>query len=268
MFDQPQIDSVSDTTEKMAKEAMEAGDYRRAGQFYTQLVDGKKGTADDQFRYKLGVAECARRLGANEEALSMFDALVKERPGDVNAMEGRGLTLMATGRVADAGRQLADVIAKDPKRWRSLNALGILFVTKNMVPEAMAYYTEALKNSPDNPAILNNVGLSQAVDKNYPRALDAFDQALRVSKTDAQRKQISLNMAMVYGISGDLESARKIAEKYLEGPALDNNMGLYAHLAKDDGLARTYLDMALSNAPTYYQRAWENLDVVDQKDAK
>jgi Flp pilus assembly protein TadD len=178
-------------------------------------------------------------------------------------MEGRGLSLMANGKVSDAGRAFSDVIEKDPKRWRTLNAIGILFVTKNMVPEAIAYYTEALEISPDNPAILNNVGLSYATDKNYPRAIEALKQASRFSKAPFQRKQIDLNLAMVYGVSGDFDTARDVAGKYLEGPALDNNLGLYAHLAKDDSLAKSYLNMALTQSPTYYERAWENLDVVN-----
>lgn len=264
-FEQPKIDSINDTTEKMAKEAADSGDYKRAGQFYAQLVDSKKGTADEQFRYKLGLAESARRVGDNSAALDMYELLLKEKPDNVDVMEGRGLTLMASGRVADAGRQLADVIAKEPSRWRSLNALGILFVTKNMIPEAMAYYNEALKYSADNPAILNNMGLSKAIDRDFQGAFAAFEQGVRASKTETQRKQISLNMAMVYGVSGDLETAKSIATKYLQGPSLDNNLGLYAHLSKDDELAKTYLDMALTDSQAFYQRAWENLDIVEQK---
>jgi len=265
LFTQPTIDSISTTKKKQAIEAMNNGDFKRAGQFYTQLVDSKKGTADEQFRYKLGLAESARRLGANEDALNMYNQLVKERPSDIPTQEGRGLTLMATGQVADAGKQLGEVIAKDGTRWRALNALGILFVTKNMVPEAMAYYEEALKQSPNNPSVLNNMGLSAAISRDFSRAFDAFERGLRATKTEAQRKRISLNMAMVYGISGDFDTAKQLASKYLEGPALDNNLGLYAHLAKDDALARTYLDMALTDSQTHYQRAWENRNIVEKK---
>ena len=88
-------------------------------------------------------------------------------------------------------------------------------------------------------------------------------QASRFSKAPYQRKQIDLNLAMVHGVSGDFDTARDVAGKYLEGPALDNNLGLYAHLAKDDSLAKSYLNMALTQSPTYYERAWENLDVVN-----
>ncbi len=262
-LDQPEVKGVNETQEQMAKEAVAAADYKRAAQFYQQLVSSGKGNKDQVLRYKMGLAEAVRRMGSNENALDLYDELYQENPTNLDVAEGRALTLMASGKVADAGRAFQEVLDKDPKRWRTLNALGILFVTKDMIPEAMAYYTEALNQSPDNAAILNNVGLSQAVDRNFPRAMEALSQASRVSKSPAQRKQIELNLAMVQGVSGDLETARDTASKYLEGPALDNNLGLYAHLAKDDALAKSYLNMALSQSPTYYERAWENLDAID-----
>jgi Flp pilus assembly protein TadD len=263
--DGPQVSGVNATMEKQATDATAQGDYRRAGQFYKQLVDSPKSSADDKIRYKLGMAESARRAGEPQIAIPIYEALLKEQPEHVEAMEGYGLSLMQTGKAVDAGREFSDIMKIDPKRWRTLNGLGILFVNKNMLPEADAYFTEALKYSPDNPAVLNNLALSQAADHNFARAFQTFEQAAHVSRDEAQRKQISLNTAMVYGISGDLETARDIASKYLSGPALDNNLGLYAHLAKDDKLARTYLDMALSGSQDYYERAWNNLDIVDQK---
>ena len=171
---------------------------------------------------------------------------------------------MAMDKSVDASRVFSEIVDKDPKRWRTLNALGILFVTKNMIPEAMAYYTEALKFSPDNPAVLNNVGLSQALDRKYDRALEALDQAARFAKTPSQGKQIELNTALVYGISGDYDHAREIASKYYQGPALDNNLGLYAYLAKNNDKAKEYLNKALSQDPMFYQRAWNNLDIVKE----
>lgn len=264
-LDGPSVSGVNNTMEKQAIEAAQKGDFRRAGGFYRQLLDSPKASDDDKTRYKLGMAEAARRGGDLKTALPMYETLTREQPDHLEAMEGYGLALMQSGKAVDAGRVFADIMKENPKRWRTLNALGILFVNKNMIPEAMAYYTEALKYSPDNAAVLNNVALSQAVDGNYARAFDTFEQAARVSNSELQRQQITLNMAMVYGISGDLETARSIASKYLQGPELDNNLGLYAHLAKNDALARTYLDMALSGSQTYYERAWNNLDIVEGK---
>jgi len=260
---QPEVKGVNDTQEESAKAATAAGDYNRAIQFYDQLMGSEKVKPEDKLRYKLAMADVVRRSGDNDRALAMFEQLARENPANLDAAEGRGLVMMSLGKTVDAGRVFAEIMEKDTSRWRTLNALGILFVTRNMIPEAMAYYTEALKRSPDNPAILNNVGLSQATDRNFERAIDALQQASRLCKTPAQRKQVDLNLAMVYGVSGDLETAREVSSKYIDGAALDNNLGLYAHLAKDNALAKTYLNMALSQSQTFYERAWNNLDAID-----
>lgn len=259
-----ELTGVNATLEAQAKTSLDKGDISRAQQFYEQLLTSEKGSAADKIRYKIAYGETLRRLNKTDDALSAYDEILGEVPDNLDAQEGRGLTLMAMGKATDAGRVFSDIMEKDAKRWRTLNALGILFVTKNMIPEAMAYYTEALKFSPDNPAILNNVGLSQAVDKNYPRAIQALEQASRIAKSGERRRQIDLNLAMVYGASGDVDTAKDIATKYLQGPALDNNVGLYAHLAKDDALAKTYLNMALGGSNTFYERAWDNLDLVEK----
>lgn len=261
---QPDVKGVNDTQEETAKAAMAAGEFTRASQLYEILSTSEKATSEQKYRYRLGVADAARRMGDNPRALGIYEKLVSEDANNMDAAEGRALTLMALGKSVEASQAFSDVMEKDPKRWRTLNALGILFVIKNMVPEAMAYYTEALKFSPDNPAVLNNVGLSQAIDKQYPRAVDALEKAASLSKTPGQRKQIEMNQAIVHAVSGDLDKAKALASKYYDGAALDNNMGLYAHLSKDDRLAKTYLNMALSQSPTFYERAWNNLDVVNE----
>ncbi len=259
---QPEVSGVNTTVEKQATDALATGDIRRAAQFYEQLLGSDKGSEAEKLRWRIGLADVLRRMGENDAALAGYEQILKTSAGNLEAMEGKGLTLMAQGKSTDAGRMFSDIMKKDDKRWRTLNALGILFVTKNMIPEAMAYYTEALKHSADNPSVLNNVGLTQAVDHNYPRAMEALEQASRLAPADERRKQIDLNLAMVMGISGNMEGARDLASKYLEGAALENNLGFYAHLAKDDSLAKTYLNMALSHSPTYYERAWNNLDII------
>lgn len=262
----PEVEGVAATLEKSALDALAKGDIKRAGQFYKQLYDTPKLSPELKNRYAIGLAEATRRDGNASGALELLDDVLEKEPNNVDALESKGLAQLGDGKVQDAGRTLEKVMSMDAKRWRTLNALGILFMTKNMVPEAMAYYTEALKYSADNPSILNNIGLSFGIEKRYDKAIEALQQASRSAAGDTARKrQVELNMAMIMGISGNLDGARDLASRYLKGPALDNNLGVWAHLANNDELARSYLDTALSGSPMHYERAWNNLAVITEQ---
>ena len=262
-FEQPDVPTQQKLLEKGAKDSLDKGQPKRAAQFYKQLMDATGVKEDRKLAYTIGYADALRRSGEFGPALNVFESVLKDHAGHVEAIEGKGLALMALGKTSDAGRAFQEVMKRDAGRWRTLNALAILFVTRDLVPEAMAYYAEALRVSPNNPAILNNVGLSQAVIRNWPRAVKAMERAVRAASSSHRRKQIELNLALVYGISGNLDEARTTAAKHLEGPALDNNMGLYAYLSDNKNLATTYLNQALTGSTVYYERAWKNLELIN-----
>ncbi|MBY0356003.1 MAG: tetratricopeptide repeat protein [Rickettsiales bacterium] len=256
----PKVEGVSETMEKSAQEFMVKGEFERAGHVYRQLLDRET----NNVRYLLGFAEAERRAGKFNLAQQTYEALLKVEPNNIEAKEGLGLALLGQNNFADAGRIFTELLKKDPKRWRTLNAMGLLFVERRMYDDALIYFAEALKFSPNNPSVLNNAGLTQAVQRNFPDARTALEKASELTEAGSVlQKQIDLNLAMVYGIAGDMEKAEEIASRHLKGPALYNNLGLYAHLAENDVMAKSYLNMALTESSSYYKRAWDNLSVVD-----
>lgn len=259
----PEVEGFDATLVKSAQAAEEAGDYARAAQAYAQLVDRDGKNID----YLKGFAENSRRSGRNDVALVTYDTILKLDDSNIDALEGKGLALLDVGESQKAGDVLAKVMQQDKTRWKTLNALAILFVMKERHDDAMAYFVEALERSPNNVSVLNNVGLTMAIENKLEDAVEALKKAGRLASEDARlRKKVDLNLAMVYGVKGELDKARKVASKHLSGAALNNNMGFYAHLAKDDVLAKSYLNMALSGAPHYYERAWENLDTIKKQE--
>lgn len=262
-LESPDVEGVAATLEKSAKSAEEARDYGRAAQYYSQLIgqDGKNA------KYLLGFAENSRRLGRHDVAQATYATVLKLDKDNVNALEGQGLSLLDSGEPEKAGDTFSRVMEKDKTRWRTLNALGILFVMRDRYDDAMSYFAEALAQSRNNAAVLNNVGLSMAINRRYEDAVEALKRANRAVADDkALQKKVDLNLAMVYAVKGDLDRAKSAAGKHLSGPALENNMGFYAHLAKDDVLAKSYLNMALSSNPHYYDRAWRNLDNIKKQE--
>ncbi len=259
--DAPEVIGVNATMEQNAIAAAEVGDYNRAMQIYEQLIDRDKKNK----RYLLAYAESSRKAGNKDAALAAYEALLILSPSNIDAKEGKALALLDKGEFQDAGDLFSEVLKTDRRRWRTLNGLAILFVIQDMHDEAMAYFTEALVQSPNNASVLNNVGLTLAISDKQDDAVAALQKASElVPSTDKHlRRKIEMNLAMVYGAMGDLDNAKAVASKHLHGPALNNNMGFYAHLAKDDALAKSYLNMALTRNPRYYERAWSNLNRIE-----
>ncbi|NBO19051.1 MAG: hypothetical protein EBV03_07495 [Proteobacteria bacterium] len=260
-LDGPKVKGVSDALAQAATAAEQQGNFRVAAQNYEQMLEKKPGDKD----LMLSLADSLRRDGQSARAVTVYDALLAADPKNIAAKEGKGLALIASGDFDSPAALFDEVMAADPTRWKTLNALGILFTTRNMQPEAQQYFKEALKYHASSPSIMNNLGLSQALERNFDGAIGTLSQASATAQPGTlERKRIDLNTALVLASAGKLDDARMLAEQYLAGAELDNNLGLYAHLAKDDQMARAYLNKALSDSKVYYAKAWDNLEEINK----
>ncbi len=240
--------------------ALNAGDSLKAEYYFNQLI--KK--APDNPTYKYKYAEALRRRGACNDALPLYDDVLKAKPGDTDAREGQALCLVSIGEFQKAGPILTDIIRTDSTRWKSINAAGQIFAANNKLDEANQYFTLAADVSNHNPTVLNNQALVKALTGNNEDAIRILREAsLRAGEGTAQKRNIDLNLAIVYGISKNIDMAEATAKPWLTTPQLYNNMGIYAELGKNPELARTFLDKALMGTSVYYDRAWENLERLD-----
>lgn len=264
-LDGPKIPTMQENQIAAAKNAEKNEDFAQASQIYQQILE-KDPETNDVIQL---LADSLRRNAEYDKAISVYDGIIAKDPGNAAAKEGKALALMAKGDFETPTVLLEEVLRVDGKRWKSLNAMGILFITRGLYPDSMKYFEEALKQSPNNIAVMNNLGLSQALNKQYDLAVDTLLKASAQSTVGTTgRKRIDLNLALVYASAGKLPESRKIAEQYLSGPSLKNNLGLYAHLAKDDSLAKSYLNMALTESKTYYEKAWDNLEALNNTESR
>lgn len=260
-LDGPDVPTLETSLERSAKRALDDGLHERSIGLYQQLIDANP----EDVNHRFGMAEALRRMGEYKAAVIMYDDVISKQPEPLEAYEGKALALMAQGDTEAAARILQQVLTKDRARWRTLNALGILFASKPMFSEANTYMNEALRVSPNNPSVMNNMALISAMQHQYPAAIETLKQAASASTEEKQREQIDMNRALIHGISGELQEAENVASKYLKGGALQNNLGLYAYLSDNRELALSYLNMALSGSNSYYKRAWENMDIINNK---
>lgn len=258
-LDGPKVEGVNATLLRSAREAEASGDYATAVNYYRQLTDKDP----ENKEYLTGLADVLRKAGQVDQALDYYEAVLKKQKDFPPALEGKALALMQRGDMDDAQLLFTELAKSGKASWRTHNGLGIILAAGQSPAQAKAHFDEAKRLSPDNPSVLNNIGLAQAMESDYDAAIATFAQAAALSASrPAVRKQIELNAAMVHAAAGRLDRAEAIAKQHLQGAALNNNMGLYAHLAKDNDLARTYFNMALSQSKRFYPRAWNNLEAL------
>lgn len=256
----PKVEGMNAAIENSAKKAFDAKQYATAAQYYAQLIEKKP----DEKSYQFAMAESLRRSGKFEHSIVQYKKLLNDPKYDIDAKEGLGLAYISLGEFEEAGDALAEVMEKEPRRWRTVNAIGILFTTKQMYPEARRYFEEALSLEPQNVAVRNNMALMEAMDKQYDRSTILLQDASRIAgrQEPELKRMVDLNLALVYAVQGNLAQAEAVSRPHLTEVQRLNNMGLYASLEGDDMLARSYLDMALTQSSKHYEKAWSNLETI------
>ncbi len=252
--------TIENSLYETALKALENGEYAKAEQYLVQLHEGNPENPDYAQKY----ADLGRKMGRCKDSLRIYDQLIAADAGSLEYREGKALCQLSMGEYDEAGRAFTDIMQKDSTRWRSINGAGLIFVSRNKLAEANQYFTLAADVSGQDASVLNNQGLTKALVGNYTDAIDVLKLASRnAAGTPEQKRRVDLNLALVYGISGDIDAAKRAAAPHLTEPQLYNNLGIYSELGSQPELAKTYLNKALAVTTVYYDRAWENLERIE-----
>lgn len=231
--------------------------YNEAAALYKELSD-KDATGKSDFMY----AESLRLNNKPDDSIKYYDIAIQKNYSIYDSMEGKALAFMSKNKLDEAEEIFSEILRKDASRWRSINALGVISSINGKNNEALEYYKLALDIKP-SATILNNIGLAIGLSGDTKLGLSVLDEAATMAQNNKENlKQISLNKALVYGFSNDMDSAEIILKKYLTEAEVYNNLGFYAKLNNNTELAKNYLSMSIARSPVYYQKAWENLQTI------
>jgi Flp pilus assembly protein TadD len=92
---------------------------------------------------------------------------------------------------------------------------------------AQARYRQGLAISGDSLTLRNNLGLSQALSGDYKDAISTLRPLLGNPAATVRNRQ---NLALVYGLSGDLDSAARVGRMDLDETAVRSNLAYYSVL--------------------------------------
>ncbi len=203
---------------------------------------GRKWQADPgNVRLGLEYARRLKKLGQVNDQLNVLKILVKHHPKDNSLRDVYGKALLAAGRPVPAEMQFRTMIRQGRNDWKAYNALGSALADQGRFKEARAAYDEALKRSPGNPKIINNVALSYILEGNPVRAEKMLRDALKkISQEDPAARKLRQNLALALGLQGRFKEARYVASQDLSPAEVEENM---AYLRRMLGATDTWKEL-------------------------
>lgn len=139
-----------------------------------------------------------KSAGKTREAVAVLDGLPDAGKGTL--LVERGLLALEAGDAGKARRLLEQASPETTKDWRVLSALGVAEASAGRQGKAQDYFKKALALSPNNPVVLNNMGLSLILDS---KAAEGEALLRNASKGTASEPRIGQNLALASALGKD-----------------------------------------------------------------
>ncbi len=167
---------ASQTDQNMSAPATpeQAGIYDDAIAHFTQLTQDKPG----EIEAWLGLARNLRWAGQPVSAAEVLQSVGKSFDGQSAYLAELGKARIAEGRISEGVTLLDRATALQNDDWRLYSALGIGNDYLGQYPRAQDAYKRALELCPDDPAVMNNMAISQALSGQVDRAILTLQAAL------------------------------------------------------------------------------------------
>jgi Flp pilus assembly protein TadD len=129
--------------------------------------------------------------------------------------------LSATGRFDQALNVVDDAINPAQPDWNALLVKGAILDQSGRNAEARAIYTQALLSAPGEASLEANMGLSYAMSNDLAQAEVHLRKAVTMRHANSQIRQ---NLALVVGLQGRFDDARKLFAAELPPEQVEANM--------------------------------------------
>jgi Flp pilus assembly protein TadD len=179
----------------------------------------------DQSNYQVGktYASALASIGQTDQQIEVLSTVAQLNRTKPDIQGEIGKELLKLGR-SDRALPMLEIAAADPSAsWQTLSAVGSAYDQQGRYQLAREKYQAALKQSPDQPSVLNNYAMSFSLEGNLPKAESTLRDAM--NKPGSQSFQrIRQNLALVVGLQGRFDEARKIASEDLPPAQVEANL--------------------------------------------
>lgn len=207
---EPVMERAPEAAQVIAQQAWfdaQAGELDKAIEGYGRALERE--TRRDWLVEKYQVQQ---RAGHSDAALETLHGWLQEHPQDTASRHLLGSAQINAGHEAEALETYQTLLEQRPNDVIALNnAAWLARETDN--PRAREYAQRAAELAPDQPAILDTLGVVLLEGGDTESALETLQRAYRMSP---QAPDIGFHLAQAYQASGDTEQARALLTELLE----------------------------------------------------
>jgi tetratricopeptide (TPR) repeat protein len=198
------------------------------------------------------------QLGYYDQAGASFERAVRDDPSSAEALYGLGSVYLQQNNSPKAREYFERVVKLTasypdtlPNAW---NNLGLLATREGRTAEAIPYFQEALKLSPDHLIALDNLGNAYRQQKQWDDARSTLEHAVAVGPKDAEA---NYSLGMVFAQLNDSDRAYDYLQRALAlrpaYPEALNNLGiLYLRTGRRDQAVSSF-EQCIRVAPSFDQ---------------
>jgi len=165
-----------------------------------------------------------RTLGKFDEAADTADRMAMIAPKNEEALLESARTHIGAGHGFYALAPLKQAQALAPRDWRPVSLLGVAMEQDERPDDAVVAYNQALKLSPNNPAVLSNLALFYATRNDAAQAETLLRRAVAQPSATPQERQ---NLALVLGLEGKTAEAEHLMREDLPPETTDANLAYF-----------------------------------------
>jgi tetratricopeptide (TPR) repeat protein len=169
-------------------------------------------TLEMELRLFLAEGEILRNANKYQDAYDVYSLALQQMPDNPQLLYARALTAEKMGRVDEAVADLELIVKNEPNNAEALNALGYTLVDlTHRIAEGQQYIEKALKQKPDDPAILDSMGWAYYRLGQHKKALQYLQRAFDKLKDP----EIAAHLGEVLWVLGEKDQARQIWDEAL-----------------------------------------------------
>jgi tetratricopeptide (TPR) repeat protein len=239
---------LADCSLMLAQFQLEKGEYGRAVEYCDEALVMSPGSYE-----ALNLKAIAlRRASRVDEAIQLYQRILKDRPGQVRVLYNLGIAYGRQNRLAEAEKIYLEVLAARPDFIEAHNNLGEIYLRQDRLLEAEREFQKAIELHGEFALAYANLAEVYLKQNDLTRAADCVERALALDPEMTAAYNMKGNILRQ---SGQLEEAINYYKKALaKNPRNEKalyNLGLAASDLKRQDEAREYFLKAIGADPLF-----------------